>query len=1163
MNNKGLCKNRFLIAKYVYYMKLTLFLFLMSLMAAFAEANAQRINLTVKKMPLKKVLVELSRQSGYTFVYGDAEVDRVNPVSVSLKDQTLIQTLDELLGPRSLTYHIKGKSIAIEVVGKEADRNDHIGAPRSAVQKEIEIKGLVVDENKNALFGVSVREEGTSNAVLTDRAGAYIIKIASDKSGGKLSYSYLGMKAQVIEINKRTKIDVIMTTLENRINEVVVTGYGDINWDLYTGSAKVLKTEDIAGRPVGSFENALGGLVPGLAVSSSGQPGDIAEVRLRGFGSMSSSSQPLYVIDGVVFDQDNTTGHSGAVSSPMATLNPSDIASVTILKDAASASLYGSQGANGVIVITTKQGTAADRIRYNVAVQGGVSNIFSAVKPEFVTSEQYMELWTEGQLHQLVQQQEGNFKENLDNLYHNKLGFFLGGKNFYQWEKMARQAFNNYYAIPQPDGTTQYYDYWGADRDKLPHTDWYDEITRTARFQQYDFSMSGGSSSLKYFLSLGYLDQQGIILNSALQRYSMRFNLSADDRKKLINWGLNSTISATDQSGPLTAGTSYNMPHYAALLLPSVVPAYLSDGSYNFSFPNNLLNGSHNPIASAYDNIRERPQFSLLTSGWVRVNIKPWLDFKSDISQYYITGRRIDYFGREFGSGYGANGDLTNYNSRRIKLTNKNTLNFNYTINNRHRFNALAAFELVDFKQEWTSVSAVNFMNDDKPVLSTGAELSGWAGSGYDYSQVSIVSKLDYSYRYRYFIGGSFRQDHSSRFSPEHRMGNFWSISGAYRITNEPWAFIKTITPIFNNIKFKASYGYNGTLPTSYYSWRSLFNGAGRYNSEHALSQTYRGTYDLSWEKNKIYNVGVDLGMFKDKVKITAEYYQRKSSDLLQDVLVSKVSGYNSILMNTSAGIVNRGFEMDVEARLIDKQIKWNTKLNLATLNSKYYGLEQDIIGTHIQRNGESVSSWYMSEFAGINRHTGQLLYYAYDNLGNKIIANNDYPSSRRVLGKGIPTATGGFSNFLNYQGWELSALMTFGWGHQVFDGRKSSRTGIDGQSMDYNADISQLDRWTPDNPYATSRIRINGQLSPGGSSRHLYKGDYLKLKNIKLSYAFAPSTFRKLGISNLSLYSQVENLWVATALKGYDPDLQMDGFVVPAKYPTATTTTVGLNMNF
>src|SRR5690606_32935615 len=237
------------------------------------------------------------------------------------------------------------------------------------------------NQDNTPLFGAIIKEEGTNNMVTANKDGAYSIKVMS-RVGLKLTFSFVGMKSQTIEIQQRTKVDVVLEVIEQKLQEVVVTGYGDINKDEYTGSANVIQSNEIANRPVGSFENALSGLSPGLVVASSGQPGDIAEVRLRGFGSMNSSSQPLYVIDGAVFDQDSGSGHSGAASSPMATINPADIASITILKDAASASLYGSQGANGVIVITTKQGTSSDRLRYSLSAQSGVSSMFSAVKPQ-------------------------------------------------------------------------------------------------------------------------------------------------------------------------------------------------------------------------------------------------------------------------------------------------------------------------------------------------------------------------------------------------------------------------------------------------------------------------------------------------------------------------------------------------------------------------------------------------------------------------------------------------------------------------------------------------------------------------------------------------------------------------------------------------------------
>ncbi len=1049
------------------------------------------------------------------------------------------------------------------VAQAESIRTTH-AAPDDTKVGRITVKGYVFDQNRSPVFGATVTENGSpNNVVVVQKDGAYAIQIAK-KEDAALVVSFLGMKTQTVEVHGRTVIDITLETTDTKIDDVIVTGYGNILKEAYTGSASVISPSDIANRPGGTFQNLLGGISPGLVTAGSGQPGDMPDVRLRGVGSLSSDNQPLYVIDGVVFDLINTSGHSGVVSNPLATLNPADIASISILKDAASASLYGSQGANGVIVITTRQGVASDRITYSFSAQAGVANVSDSALPQLVNSEQFRELWTEGQFHSLVRNYNStNFIENLNGLYHNKLGFMLDGKNFYQWNKQARDDFNKFFRIPKPGGGYYEYDFWGADADKMPNTDWFDLISRTALYQQYDFSLSGGSSNLKYYMSLGYLDQDGVLLNSNLTRYSARVNLNSTDTKKLINWGVQMNVSATEQSGPMTTGTSYNQPHYASLLLPSVVPPYLEDGSYNFDFPNNLLNGNHNPLASARENIRKRPQFLLFTTGWVRVNLTKWLNYRFDVNHYYITGRRTDYFDQDFGSGYGTNGELTEYDSRRRKTTIKNMLNVNATIKERHRISGTFGLETIDFRQAYKSVTAVNFMNDEKPVLSAGSEISSWTGKGYDYSTVSLIARADYSYRYRYFIGASFRQDRSSRFAPEARVGNFWSVSAAWRITNERWGWIKKVKKIFNSIKFKASYGYNGTLPSKYYNWRTLYDGTSRYDADHAIWQTFRATRDLSWEKNRVFNVGVDLAMFNNRIKMSAEYYQRKSSDLLQDVPVSQTSGYSTMLMNTSAGIKNKGFELDLTAKVIDRLFKWDVRFNLATLSAKYYGLEQDNIGTHIMRNGESVDSWYLYDYAGIDSNTGNVLYYGRDANGQKVIASSENPSFRSILGKGLPTVTGGLTTVFNFRGWELSALFSYGWGHHVYDSRAASRTGTDGQYINYDIDVRQLDRWTPDNIYASNRIRINGQTAAGGSSRYLYKGDYLKLRNIRLQYVFPTSTFRRLKLNGVTLYVQAENLWVWTKLNGYDPDLQIDGYINAARYPSATTYTMGLNFNF
>lgn len=1027
-----------------------------------------------------------------------------------------------------------------------------------AQQGKRTVTGVVIDSQGEPLYGAVIVEDGTSNAVTATEDGSYKITV-KDSQETVLFVSFIGMEAQRVPIGNKIVIDFELKTdsvLESA--EVVATGYGDVAKDAYTGSATVVNASEIANRPAGTLEGLLGGIAPGLVSSGSGQPGDKMEINLRGFGSIDGSSNPIYVIDGVVLDQDNMSGHSNAVSTPLATLNPADIESVTILKDAASASLYGSQGANGVIVITTKQGKPSDKVRYSFSAQAGVSHVAGFVLPELVSATQFRDLWTQAELHRLVPN-----TNDLFTLYGDKLNNKVGDKNYYQWEKQARQNFNSMFAIPKPDGTYYNYDFFAADEDKLPDTDWYDLITRNAAYQKYDFSLQGGLNSLKYYMSVGYMDQQGVIINSDLSRLSYKLQLNYDDPKKFVNWGVTLNVSRTEQNGPLTNGTSYNMPHYAALLLPSVVPAFLEDGSYNLKFPNNLLNGNHNPVASAHDNIKNRPQFTLQSTAWLRLNITPWLNFRADVNEYYITGDRTDYFGKDFGTGYLSDGQLVEYASKRLKVTAKGMFNLNLTFDNKHRINATAGVELVDFSQKHKSISVNNFIDDSKPVLSTGTVAAGWDGGGYAYSTFSIITRADYSYRYRYFLGASFREDRSSRFSPEHRTGDFWSVSAAWRITNEEW--MKWATKVLNNVKFKASYGYNGTVPNRYYQWRTLYTGSGAYDDSQALSQSFRPTYDLTWEKNRIWNVGVDAVLFGNRIKLTAEYYQRKSYDLIQEVPVSHVTGYSSILTNTSAGIFNRGFELDLNASVLSVgAFKWDLGFNLATLKATYYGLEQDIIGGgQIKRNGESVYAWYMYDFAGINPNNGATTFWAYDKYGNKVHSSSENPSHRMVVGKGVPTVTGAINTNFTFMGISLSALFTYGLGHDVYDSRAASRTCIDGKTITYNIDVRQLDAWTPDNLYATAPLRMNGSVSSGTSTRFLYDGDYLKLKNIALSYTFPARTFRKIGVSGATVFAQAENLYVWTELDGYDPDLQSNSSISVAKFPSATTYTAGLRFNF
>ncbi len=1042
-------------------------------------------------------------------------------------------------------------------------------------QQKVQLKGFVYDSNNAPVYGAAVTVNGTNQGVTTSENGSFALSV-TPSANLALTVSFVGMETQVVIVGSQTNFKIVLKSAQLNIDEVVVTGYGNIAKESYTGSANVISSSKLELRPAGTFEELLGGQAPGVVTTGLGQPGGEMDVRIRGIGSMEASNQPLYVVDGVVWDQETMSGSDIYTQNPLATLNPADIASMTILKDAASASLYGSRGANGVIVITTKQGRRSERIRYNISAQAGVSTFFYHAKPDMISGREYANLWVEGELHRLVRSVDTSsqvYIPELKNLYADKTGYTYNGKTYYEWQKQARQNFNTLFAIPKGGGTIgQYhnYDFFGADYNKLPDTDWWSEIARVAPFYKVNFSASGGTREAAYYASLEYYNQQGILINSELQRISGRINLAFNNPKRLINWGVRLNVVSTEQSGPRKSGEYYGQPQFAATMLAPVIAPYLEDGSYNTQFPNNLLNSHHNPLASAYESVHKRPTININGSIWAQINIMKGLKFKTTVSEYFLYSHRKLYRDKDQGDGYGSGGSLTERDQRRLKIVNSNMLTFEKKFGD-HKINVVAGVELETLKNQYNSLTAVSFSTDLFPYVDMAGDVSDVSGGGNEWSLFSVVTKFDYNYKDRYLIGGSYRQDRSSYFAPDYRAGNFWSVSAAWRVSNE--RFFRKAKRVIDDLKIKASYGANGTLPSSSYRWRDGYSTA-LYQNELAIYSSYRPTADLTWEKNNVYNVGFDISLLKRRLKISAEYYGRKSSDLLRYYPVSYASGYTSVLMNTTAGIYNNGFEADIFAEIIRKKNwKWDVTLNLATLSSEYYGLDRDTIGTQIMKNGESVRAWYLYEWAGIDPETGSNLIWRYKDETDPVTGEtktvkykgtgyNTY-KDRRVVGKAIPTVTGGLNTKLEYRNWELSMLFTFAFDYQIFDTMGQSITQNNGGNNVRAAERPALDRWTPEHPYATFPIRINTVQGTVSSTRYLYNGDYLKMKNFRLTYNLPKSFLKKIGLRSASVFVQGENLFCWTALDHYDPEMSTTGYRYNDRYPTATTWTGGVRINF
>jgi len=1156
------------IGKTLRIMKLTfglMIIFGLSVSAAGFGQN-KKLTLSVKNATLLEIFKEIEANTDLGFLYKNDQIDQSKTYNVSATNKEVHEVLSDLLDKGDYAFTIIENNVVITKT-----RTAHTTAKVNQQQQQHRVAGNVVDANGEPLPGVNVYDKNNpQNGVITGIDGSYNIEI--NNPDAILVYSFIGFDDQEVQAAGRNQINVTLVEEHIGLDEVVVTGYGTVTKEAYTGSAAVVSAKKIEDRPVASFQDILRGNSPGTIVTGTGQPGAMSSVRLRGVSSMNASNAPLYVVDGVVLETGNMSGYDNQYSNPLNTLNPSDIKSVTVLKDATSASLYGSRGANGVIVITTKQGRKTDKPQYSVDVQMGVSDVFSASRPGMVTNrEDYIDLWLEGEMHAEVLGVETVGKENffteIQNVYADKEGYRIDGKNYYDWQNEAKQNFNSHFRFENPDGG--YYDEFfdangerGAHYNKLANTDWYDEVTRSAPFQKFNLSTQGGSEYVNYYASLEYFNQTGVIIGSGLERYSMRVNLSSKKKGAFVHWGLNTSLSHSDQEGPRANSNGYEMPHYTALAIAPVSPVYLDDGSYNLTLPKGV-NGNQNPVAIMNTNEYKLPQTKVLTSGWLQLNFTDWLYVNSRTNLDYSHARRRQWNNKDFGSGAKYKGSLYERDARRRKISNTSLVHFNKTFNDVHAVNGYAGTEVEDVVYEYIAAEGTTFPTNKTPYLSAAATPTEVIGAGSNYGMFSVLSALNYVYNSRYYLSGTFRVDQSSRFAKDYRKGNFWSVSGAWRVSEE--SFMQNISFI-DNLKVKSSYGTNGTLPSDYYAWQSLYTFGADYMGTPGGEPSAIANTELTWEKNKVFNIGFESRLF-NRLNINVEYYNRITEDLLQDMPISSTTGFDEMLINSEASLSNQGVEIDVNADIVrTNDVSWNLGFNVATLKNEFSGLENDIISsTQISRNGESYYTWYTPKWAGTDPNTGEQRWYYTDENGNDAITNDYDMADRRVSGTALPSVTGGISTSVAWKGLELSVLFTYGMGNEVMDFIARSVAENDGYRDYRGIGSDQLDRWTPDNTTGKNPIRVNGKgaWQRNYSSRYLHSGDYLKLKNLKLQYSIPQSVTERVKIRNASVFAQAENLWVATELDGYDPEISLSGRRHASQYPTATTYTIGLKLNF
>lgn len=1076
------------------------------------SAQSQKVSLDFKNERVEKVLASIKSQTGMSLVFSDQLVDVNRKVTMQLKDVTLKEALTRLLSGINLTFEIRNNKIYF--IEKKA-----VSQPGSRKKR---VTGVVKDVMGEPLIGANVVEKGRStNGVITDFNGKFTLEVDESAS---LVVSYIGYLAQDIPTKGKGDFHIILKEDTNTLDEVVVTGYGDFKKATYTGSASVLTTEKLEALPVVSVGQMIESNIPGISVvaGTSSQPGAKTTLRVRGVASMNASTEPLYVLDGVPipsYDLSNFTGMSEAGGMGfIETLNPADIESITVLKDAASASLYGAKGANGVVLITTKKGKEG-KLRVNMAAKYGITDFAYTYRP-LMGGEERRKLIHEGlvnfQLDKGVSEQEA---------------------------QQYADANIDQYAKRLPQG----------------YSDWESALFKTGYQQDYNLSASAGNQNSSFIGSLGYTKQTGVSLNSEMERFTGR--VDASNKYKKVEFGMNASFSWT-KNVHLPEGKFYGSAIYASKvnLTPST-PIYNEDGTYASGYREN--NG-YNPILEA--EVNDYYARTVRAMGTAKIAYNVWDNLK--VSSVFTVDYSLtkDFFfqspdGRD-GATYQGRGRMQM--TDRIRYTSQNNLTYSKTFG-KHSVSAVTAFEVMKYDYEDLYAAKKTYGQDINTSLGNAADPIDADQKLQEDALMSYVASVNYSYDDKYYASFSFRRDGSSRLSPDTRWGNFWSLSASWRLSQE--RFMQPLKSVLSDLKLRASYGVNGNLPSSYYGYQSTYTTGAFYSGKPSPWESTLGNEELTWEKNYALNLGLDIGLFS-RVNVSLDWYTRTTKDLLMSKQLNSISGFSSLLTNVGQ-MRNTGVELEVRSNNIKtKDFSWTTAFNLSHNKNKILKLADlpwFVDGRYVRKEGYPFNTIYLREYAGVDPETGSALYYdnQQDENGNytKNKVTDPGQASPIPLKDITPTISGGFMNTFNYKFIDLSFNLSYSFGGYSYD-NASYILQDDGYSVISNKSTEQRRRWQKPGDITDVPRFVYGNKKGGNynSSRAIHSTDHIRLKSLILGLNAPKAWLQKLGIGNARIYFSGTNLLTWAAYDQYDPE--MSG-VVGFYTPPLKTYAFGLELKF
>ncbi|MFC6099648.1 TonB-dependent receptor [Olivibacter domesticus] len=1108
----------------------------MCLQTAMAEkVLAQKVSLDQKNATVTQLLTTIEKQTGYTFFYRKNDVEQMKPISVSLQNVTVEDALNYIFKDQPCSYQVQNKLIVL----KKRVLTPVTEAP--STHQDRLVGGTITDSLGSPIPGVSVLIKGTSKGTSSNAEGNYQLQA---EKGQVLVFRNIGYQEKEVTIGEGAKLDVVLASASEGLEEVVVIGYGSQQRRDVTGSVAPISMENVRGQAISSPDQALTGQVSGVNVSTSnGTPGGGPRIQVRGIGAIGAGSEPLYVIDGFPIPSS-----SGQQSNPMSAINPQDIASMTVLKDASATAIYGSRGANGVIIITTKRGASGKPV-IQFSGSTGLQEVPQTGRPDLMNGQEFAQ-WRKEAIMDKIRFEEGREPtlEDVPELYRDPS---LIGEG----------------------------------------TNWFDEVTRVAPMTDLNLSISGGTEKIKTYVSAGYFNQEGVMLNTGFDRFSIRTNVDANlsDRFKV---GINLSPSLTFTRGGVN-GQGRDEGFDIASPIP---PVYNEDGSYNAYIQSPGSFGVPNPVMFLNETTNKASRIKLLMNTYAEYSILDNLKFKTTFNVDYEDGNSEYFRPSILGNQNAAPPSVPSgqyIQSKYLNWLNENTLNYDFNTDNGHSLTALIGFTVQSQKNQSADFTGNQFPDDDIKTLNGAARITGGTDKS-DWALISYLARANYSYLDKYLVTATVRTDGSSRFGVNNRWGTFPSLALGWRASQE--TFLKDVKWL-NDLKFRASYGFTGNFNIGNYSYMSnigtndyVFNGT--LASGRVMNTL--GNPSLGWEKMREFNAGVDFVGFNNRLTFSIDYYHRNTQDLLLNVEIPESSGFSTVTENRG-DVLNKGLEFALNSVNIAKDdFNWSTSFNISFNRNKvlalgrsddpiYSGVSSEGNPTNITKIGSPVGLLFGYVAEGIYQNEADLAQYPSFpgaipgnmrfrdvNGDGQITPVEDFD----VIGNPYPDFTWGITNSLRFKNWDFRVLVVGSVGAEMLRATNFYTGNIDGV---FNVRKEIADRWrSPEQPGNGKVPTTNGT----GRGRVMYrdthsysveKTDYAWIRNITLGYTLPNGLGKNKFIQQVRLYGTVQNAFLFTGYSGNPEGTNYNredtGALVPgidySNYPVPRIFTLGANLTF